>query len=310
MSYSKDKKQRLSKFDFSGAGAHVALVNQLQGGAANNHHALVIKSKHAGVESIEKQLKDVVVTLSFQEFLEKFFNIWYEDAALLASMLGFDVEVDSWTEEYIEEKMPSFSILKAAKEAEDMESVLKDTSLEDMLEIALVQEKFEKALLSSDAEDDEGEEEDEEINKSSDTSKDDKGNNSMSMTEAQIAELEKKAAQAEEMSERLAELEKSAKRLEELEKAQVELKKAEYVELVKGWSFVEEGKQESLSKALFDVSSLEGSVAIMETLEKAAQIAKEFGEKEHGVDGGGEDLTQMQKSKSNVKDILASRKNK
>lgn len=305
------KKKRITSFDFSGPEHHVSLVSKtLQGGPANNREVLLIKNTYNQIEDLQKQLKDVVVTLSFQEFLNKFFNMWYDDAALLAAMLGFDVEVDDWTEEYIEEKMPSFSILKAAKEAEDIESILKDTSLEEMLEIALVQEKFEKALLSSDAEDDEGEEEDEEINKSSDTSKDDEGNKNMSMTEEQIAELEKKAAQADEMSERMAELEKSAARLEELEKAQVELKKAEFVELVKGWSFVEEDEQEALSKALFDVSSLEGSVTIMETLEKAAQIAKEFGEKEHGVDGEGEDVSVVEKSKSGVRAVLESRKNK
>lgn len=79
--------------------------------------------------NIEKRLEQVRITTSMEEFLRKFYGLWYDDAESLASILGFQTEVEynreqgddprQTHEEYMKEKVPGFEIItKAAKDGD------------------------------------------------------------------------------------------------------------------------------------------------------------------------------------------------
>lgn len=143
--------KKLSEVTFQHEGAHVALVHKDQGGPANNKaYALVLKANNFSPEYITKMQK-VQVTLELPEFLRKFFGLYYEDAEVLARMLGYvkpEEEDDSvdWYEDYIEEKVKSFEILKNAYESEDLSSVISGLDEKEYLALLKDQSLVEKAL--------------------------------------------------------------------------------------------------------------------------------------------------------------------
>ena len=80
-------KRVISKFNFEGKDSAVALVSASQGGAANSFRTLVIKSADKySPEFIEKAQK-VQVVMEFDDFLQKFFDMWKEDANKLVVCL-------------------------------------------------------------------------------------------------------------------------------------------------------------------------------------------------------------------------------
>lgn len=160
-------KRKLSNIDFSKEGAHVALVHKDQGGAANNcNYALVLKSSKISEEYVEK-IQQIQVTLEFPEFLQKFFGLWYEDAEVLARLLGYEEPVDDssepedWWENYLLEKLKSFTILKSLNEsknlAEDLAKLDEKSALQIKKDQALVekawrkQERLEKKMRKENA---------------------------------------------------------------------------------------------------------------------------------------------------------------
>ena len=104
-------KRKIHKFNFKSEGAHVALVDK----AANKQEVLTMKAAE----------REVQVTLSMKEFLKKFFDLWEEDAAILAGVLGYDSSVwDSHIkgdgsymteDEWINSKIDSVQLLKGVE---------------------------------------------------------------------------------------------------------------------------------------------------------------------------------------------------
>jgi len=80
-------KRRITNFNFESEGAHVALVDK----AANLQEVLVMKSLKASEEEIQKAVS-VNLKLSLMEFLTRYVGIWYEDAQMIAGMLGYSYE--------------------------------------------------------------------------------------------------------------------------------------------------------------------------------------------------------------------------
>lgn len=146
-------KRKINKFNFEEEGAHVALVTQ----AANQQTVLMMKSKDKVMVNpfnipqddiaINKALEQVEIKLSMEEFLRKFFDMWYSDAELLTAMLGMKTETEYWQEQnqgedyksYIEDKLESFSIMKSLNDKE-----ISEISFGDYLNIVKTQQTFEK----------------------------------------------------------------------------------------------------------------------------------------------------------------------
>lgn len=144
-------KRKLSNFDFSGEGAHIALVHKEQGGAANGYSTLITKATGKYSDEFIAKTTNVQVTLTFEEFLRQFFDLWHEEAKILATVLGMeddesDKNDDTWYQDYIETKVEKFEILKSAYEAENKVDFLASLSEDDHLSILLNQEMVEKAL--------------------------------------------------------------------------------------------------------------------------------------------------------------------
>lgn len=156
---SKTAKKKLSNISFEKEGAHVALVSKDQGGPANGHnYTLIMKANNFSQEYIEK-IQQVQVTMEFPEFLRKFFNLYYEDAEILARFLGYvpEEKEDDWNyEDYIQEKVDSFKVLKALNEAENLEIALGKLTQEEALLVKQSQAKLETVLEKNSANADEG----------------------------------------------------------------------------------------------------------------------------------------------------------
>lgn len=145
-------KRKLSDFDFTGEGAHIALVSQEQGGPANERTTLVMKANKFTDEEIVK-MQQIRVTMELPEFLQKFFHMYYEDSYILAKLLGYEQpeeqdEVDSY-EDYIERKLESFEVIKSLHEAEDITSVLSGLDADAYIGLLKDQEQLEKAFKES-----------------------------------------------------------------------------------------------------------------------------------------------------------------
>lgn len=82
-------KRKLTDVTFDHEGAHIALVAAEQGHGANGHHyTLLMKNKNFSQEFIEKA-SQVKVTMPIEEFLQRFFGMYSEQAEVLARALGY-----------------------------------------------------------------------------------------------------------------------------------------------------------------------------------------------------------------------------
>lgn len=147
-------KRKLSNIDFSKDGAHLALVSKDQGGPANGaDYALVMKANSFSEEFVQK-MQQVRVTMELPDFLRKFFGLYYEDAEVLARMMGYvkpeeeteEVEYEDYWEEYVQSKLESFEILKSLTDAESVPDVLSKLTEDQYLAMLKDQEKLEKAF--------------------------------------------------------------------------------------------------------------------------------------------------------------------
>jgi len=92
-------KRKINKFNFEAEGSAVALVSASQGGAANSFKTLVMKSADKYSKEFIQKAQKVQVVMEFDDFLQKFFGMWKEDAKILTSILGFgDEGMDSESE--------------------------------------------------------------------------------------------------------------------------------------------------------------------------------------------------------------------
>jgi hypothetical protein len=147
-------KRKLSDISFEKEGAHVALTAKSQGGPANNHdYALVLKANKFSEEFIQK-MQQVRVTMELPDFLRKFFSVYYEDAEVLARMMGYekpeatDEPKTADYEDYIQSKLEAFEILKSANDSESLATVLAELDETEYLAMLNDQESLEKAFAN------------------------------------------------------------------------------------------------------------------------------------------------------------------
>ena len=145
-------KRKLKGFDFSKDGAAVALVGPSVGSAANGFPTLIAKANNFSPEFIKK-MQQIQVTYELPEFLRKVFEMYYEDAEILARMLGYEApEVepveynDNWYEEYLEEKLSAFTIIKSLHEAKNLPEALSKLTEDQYLDVLNDQVVIEKAM--------------------------------------------------------------------------------------------------------------------------------------------------------------------
>ncbi len=148
-------KRKLSEISFDHEGAHLALCSKSQGAANNWNKALIMKGHNFSPEFIQK-MQQIQVTYELPEFLRKVMGLYYEDAEVLARMLGYvkpeeEEDSDDWYENYIEEKLQSFTILKSLHEAKSLPDALSKLTEQDYLGVLQDQFEIEKALKEFDS---------------------------------------------------------------------------------------------------------------------------------------------------------------
>ena len=145
--------KKLTDIDFSGKNAAVALVGKDAGGAANGFTTLLVKSAKYSDEHVEKAAK-IRITMDIEDFLVKFYGLWYDDAEVLARALGFDTakedmteaEQDMTYEDWITSRVEAIEVLKQLEQAEDINKALADLDPEDYLSMLRSQQTLEKAF--------------------------------------------------------------------------------------------------------------------------------------------------------------------
>lgn len=154
MATQRKTKRKLSDISFEKEGAHVALTSKSQGGPANGHdYALVLKANKFSEEFVQK-MQQVRVTMELPDFLRKFFSVYYEDAEVLARMMGYEkpevteeVKTQDY-EDYIQSKLEAFEILKSANDADSLSQVLSELDETEYLAMLNDQERLEKAFVA------------------------------------------------------------------------------------------------------------------------------------------------------------------
>lgn len=154
MTVERKAKRRLKNFDFTTEGAHLALVHKEQGGPANEVHTLVMKSTANFTEEVIQKMQKISVEFELPDFLQKMFGMYWDDAHVLAALMGYKPESedeeeedsDSYYREWIESRLESFTVLKSLHESESMVDVLSKLDGETYLALLRDQERVEKAL--------------------------------------------------------------------------------------------------------------------------------------------------------------------
>ena len=147
-------KRRLSGFDFSGDSAHVALVGPSVGGPANGIETLVFKSTKDITETHVSKAVKVQVEMDFEDFLVKFFSMYYDDAEVLAKVLGYadDETADTPTlnsyQDYIDQRAAGIKIMKSLQDSEDALEALSLVTADDFVKVLEAQSLLEKAVLT------------------------------------------------------------------------------------------------------------------------------------------------------------------
>lgn len=171
--------KKIKSLDFSGENSGIALVGPAVGSAANGYKTLLMKSLS---EANVKKASEITVTLTLDEYLERFFNMWDSvQRDILIRSLGFvsegmdkaaleakeeQVEMqekpkypswdskpgDSEYEDYVASKVQSISIMKSLYESKNIEEALSNISEEDYIQLLSDQQVIEKALLQIESE--------------------------------------------------------------------------------------------------------------------------------------------------------------
>ena len=146
-------KRKLKNIDFSDDTSHIALVSKHQGGPANGaDYSLVLKNLNNPSPEFIQKMQQIQVTYELPDFLRKVMGMYYEDAEVLARMMGYvepekeEEDYDDWYENYIEEKLQSFTIIKSLHEAKNLPEALSKLTEQDYLDVLQDQMLIEKAL--------------------------------------------------------------------------------------------------------------------------------------------------------------------
>lgn len=168
-------KRKLTDVTFDHEGAHIALVAAEQGHGANGHHyTLLMKNKNFSQEFIEKA-SQVKVTMPIEEFLQRFFGMYSEQAEVLARALGYKtVQMDKVElemqeqaledkedmldpempeepegqeyEDWIQSQLEAFEIMKSLQDAENQIETLMQLDEDEYLGLMRDQALIEKAF--------------------------------------------------------------------------------------------------------------------------------------------------------------------
>ena len=153
--------RRLTNISFEKDGSHLALVAKEQGGAANGYSTLILKATDDILDDDIEKATMVKVTLPFEDFLEKFFNIYNYEAEVLTAILGFKDEADmteqeksemSWEDykaECEKEKQDFINSVEILKSVKDGKETIQDLNVASLLSIRSTQGKFEAYLEKS-----------------------------------------------------------------------------------------------------------------------------------------------------------------
>jgi len=150
-------RKRLSNFNFEGEGSHVALVGKHQGGPANGVTTLLTKATNAITDEQVDKATMVQVEMNIVDFLTTFFNLWYDDAIILAKIMGLDTEPEEqeemidWYEQYINEQVAAVTLMKSLvmdKSEAEVHKAIASLKPEELLILLETQKKFEQALSS------------------------------------------------------------------------------------------------------------------------------------------------------------------
>lgn len=187
-------KRKLSNISFDSADSHIALVSNQQGGPANGTTLAILKGQKNFSEDFLAKASQVKVTMPIEEFLQRFFGMYSEQAEVLARALGYKtVQMDKaelqaqedaldMQEEQIDPEMPeetegqeyedwimsqleAFEIMKSLQDADNQIETLmqldEDEYLGLMRDQALIEKAFrkitraEKALAKKESSDQE-----------------------------------------------------------------------------------------------------------------------------------------------------------
>lgn len=171
--------KKIKSLDFSGDNSGIALVGPAVGGGANGKSTLIYKSLS---EENVKKASEITVTLTIDEYLERFFGMWDSvQRDILIRSLGFvsegmdkaaleakeeqvemqePPEYPSWDSKpgdpeydaYVAAKVQSISIMKSLYESKNIEEALSNISEEDYIQLLSDQQVIEKALLHAESE--------------------------------------------------------------------------------------------------------------------------------------------------------------
>lgn len=159
-------KRKLSNISFDAEDSHIALVSTGQGGPANGTTLAILKSANFSEEALIK-MQQVKVTMELPDFLQRFMNMWEDDAKFLAKLMGYkeiadtqmheDIEAEEDYQDWIKSKMEAFEIIDSVSQEQDVMQAVAKLDEDDYLALlndqALIEKAFrkleraEKALL-------------------------------------------------------------------------------------------------------------------------------------------------------------------
>jgi hypothetical protein len=309
------KRQRLKSFDFSGEGSAMHLVADFQGGPANGEPVIMTKATKDLTFELIAKAADVRVELSMEEFLSKFFGLWGDDAAKLASLLGYEYESEEERYEWepFDERIESFNekvtLLKTAwakapmQESEMLDVLNLQSSIEKSLieakegSPAVVSEKVDKSLNQN-------------ITKNKETLMTDKVVETETISKAQFEEMSQmlqKATAA--IAAQAAEHEVVSKALEAEKAARVEDKnkvlKSELKKAVSNISMLEDETKLAVEDFLFKARNIEGAEIVLKALIDVQGNVKKALTAEEGVETHVEAVDSEDEMDSLMKAVLA-----
>lgn len=290
----------------------IALCHESQGYSANLRPvSLLMKSDLAPeqiTQDVVKALRQVTVSMSFEEFLRKFFYVYGSDAELLAKILGFETELeraaadnpdDEWlqawnqeNQEWLEERMESISIAKSANSGEEIDII-------KQYEVLKLQQLFEKGVnelgVTFEETPDEVVTEDLQAtgvvkNTGVDPVAIDKSKENKETSVSDTVDVTKSQAYLDIVKQLEEEKAKSAQ-AEEIIKAAAAVAKKDALKKAATFSFVEEAQHEAVADFILNKSNetfvtlLEKAQTRIQELETQVEdVKKEFGATENGLD--------------------------
>lgn len=280
----------------------IALTHVDQGYSANNREvSLLMKSDIDPAKltvEVVKNLEQIQLKISMEEFLRKFFDMWYDDAELLTKLLGFQTQLeydaekeqdDEWLQdwnkrhqEYLDDKLESIAIINKAKSGEEL-------TLGERFELIKTRKAFEDGCQSLDIEF-EGDKPVKPTNteapvtpkvtpevpvvKATQSSAGAKPENKPKENPVENVDITKSQAfidlqkANEALNARLAEMQEGVNAAQEIIKAKKEADRAVAINKAASMPFVAEDQRDAVADLLMDAKS----VAVVSVLEKAVAL--------------------------------------